>query len=192
MKPASPAPTCQLPRERGRFRTMYHNGDLYSDDWSEEVWTPAPNGPTVLSRLRGNPEVHAPLFDVDFPMIAINDGPRTTVSVAVDRRAAKRLRRGLATLVTNGWVAAADHDAVFASADAASRRFGRAHMVTVPLQLPVRAVASRTAGHHHLFVETEMGFSDSVVLARALGFVDRRYIAVCTRGRTWQLNTPHT
>lgn len=164
----TPPPTV-LPRERGTYVGYVHRS--HYGDYDEDVWEPSPDGRLQSSALPGGD--HAPVLDVDRPIVATATPTGTTLTVPDVR--AWRARRVLDRLTATGLLA---EPAPAVPADARPW-----HRVPVTFTLPgqVHVHPSRTPGHHHVLVNTPMSWAQMHTLVSALAgpVVDKQWAHAC-------------
>lgn len=194
MTPASPfqrpARTTTLTRARANIR-QHSSTDLYGGVEYYSTIKVTPKGSALTSRLPDGR--HAPVLDVDRP-VTCEPHPDGTLVTVTGSFSVRKVATALGQLVSAGLVhpytTAMVLDAPVTWWQKALGRFGQ-----VPLLLPyeVVAVPSKTAGHHHLLVQSPMPWDDAKALAKGLanaGVVDARFEKVSALGDFMYVNTP--
>ena len=156
----------------------------------DATWIPEKRGPLICSRMAyRSGDQHAPVFDVDLPMVAVRQaggGCGLVLTGLLGRTRLRSLWQGLGFLRRHGYLRAEDLPVVRAQLRAAMES-GPGSRLVLPLSFPARAVPSTNPQHRHLYVDMVMPFKESVRLAGALGFVDADHIARSRRLGRWEV-----
>jgi len=169
-----------------------------------------PAGPLVASLCHGDWEAsedeerrphgewHAPLFDLDYPA-TLAYGTTTHVLV-LKKPVSVAAHRAVRTLLVEARLAAAPHDDAPASdarcSGIAGYRVAAAdHLPEAVFHLtcPARLVPSGTAGHFHLYLETEVRWTIYLRLMRAMadaGLLESAWVEMSARRSMAMLRKP--
>lgn len=179
-------------RARGKYETVVRHGSY--DVWEETHWTWAARADLLTSLIRDGKCLHAPVLDVDREITATPtwDGHGTVLTVPGVRayQAVIVLSR-----LSRGGFAHPDLAKALTEARAAAWRSPMARVtLTAPVNVTATAHPSRTAGHHHVLVDTVMSWNATKCLVRALRgpVVDRDWARANLPSKKLVINRPLT